>query len=100
MEEGIVGCGGYKGIPKEGRVEIAYGTFKSFERRGIATEICNLLVQLSLQTDPAVRIMARTLRDNQPSMAVLKKNLFECLGLVQDDEDGEVFEWEFMGKSR
>lgn len=36
----IIGCGGYKGKPREGKVEIAYGTFKNFEGQGIGTEIC------------------------------------------------------------
>jgi [ribosomal protein S5]-alanine N-acetyltransferase len=30
-ENQIVGCCGYTGQPKEGKVEIAYGTFKEFE---------------------------------------------------------------------
>jgi hypothetical protein len=28
-------------------------------------------------------------------MGILKKNGFECLGIVYDDEDGDVLEWEF-----
>ena len=75
--EEIVGAGGYKGKPKDGKVEIAYGTFKNYEGRGIGTEICRQLVLLSLQTDPAVRIMARTLPDGYASISILKKNGFE-----------------------
>jgi RimJ/RimL family protein N-acetyltransferase len=91
----IIGSGGYKGQPKEGKVEIAYGTFKKYEGRGIGTEICRQLVLLSLQTDPDIRITARTLQDGYASMGILKKNGFECLGIVYDDEDGDVLEWEF-----
>jgi RimJ/RimL family protein N-acetyltransferase len=91
----IIGSGGYKGQPKEGKVEIAYGTFKKYEGRGIGTEICRQLVLLSLQTDPDIRITARTLQDGYASMGILKKNGFECLGIVYDDEDGNVLEWEF-----
>jgi RimJ/RimL family protein N-acetyltransferase len=91
----IIGSGGYKGQPKEGKVEIAYGTFKKYEGRGIGTEICSQLVLLSLQTDPDIRITARTLQDGYASMGILKKNGFECLGIVYDDEDGDVLEWEF-----
>ncbi len=90
----IVGCGGYKGKPKDGKVEIAYGTFKDFQAQGIGTEICRQLVKLSLETDPSIRITARTLPDNLASIGILKKNGFECNGLVYDEEDGDVLEWE------
>ena len=96
----IVGAAGYKGKPKDGKVEIAYGTFKNYEGRGIGTEICRQLVLLSLQTDPAIRITARTLQDGYASMAILKKNGFECLGTVYDEEDGEVLEWELKKQSQ
>ena len=92
----IVGTAGYKGKPKDGKVEIAYGTFKSYEGQGIGTEICRQLILLALQTDPYVRITARTLQDGYASIAILKKNGFQCLGTVYDEEDGEVFEWELL----
>jgi hypothetical protein len=50
-------------------------TIEKFRRQGIGTGICKLLVDLSLKTDPAVRITARTLPE---------KNFFQiyrnCLG--------------------
>ena len=92
--DAIVGAGGYKGKPREGKVEIAYGTFKIYEGQGIGTEICRQLVLLSQNTDPAIRITARTLQDGYASIKILKKNGFECLGIVHDEEDGEVLEWE------
>ena len=92
--EEIVGAAGYKGKPREGKVEIAYGTFKRYEGQGIGTEICRQLVLLSQNTDPAIRITARTLQDGYASIKILKKNGFECLGIVHDEEDGEVLEWE------
>jgi hypothetical protein len=49
---------------------------------------------LSQNTDPAIRITARTLQDGYASIKILKKNGFECLGIVHDEEDGEVLEWE------
>lgn len=92
--DAIVGAGGYKGKPREGKVEIAYGTFKRYEGQGIGTEICRQLVLLSQNTDPAIRITARTLQDGYASIKILKKNGFECSGIVHDEEDGEVLEWE------
>lgn len=96
----IVGAGGFKGKPKDNKVEIAYGTFKDYVRQGIGTEICRQLVMLSLSTDPAVRITARTLQDNNASKRILEKNGFELLGTVWDEEDGEVLEWEYMSGKR
>ena len=96
----IVGAAGYKGKPKEGKVEIAYSTFKKFEGHGIGTEICRQLVLLALQSDPGVRITARTLQDGHASIAILKKNGFECTGIVRDEEDGDVLEWELPKNSR
>lgn len=91
----LVGCGGFKGEPIDGTVEIAYGTFKEFEGTGIGTRICRQLVELSLRTDPSIRITARTLSDSGASAQILKRNGFIALGLVMDPEDGEVQEWEW-----
>jgi RimJ/RimL family protein N-acetyltransferase len=95
----IIGCGGYKGKPREGKIEIAYGTFKNFEGQGIGTEICRQLVLLSLQTDPSIRITARTLMENKASAMILKRNGFECIGIVYDAEDGNVWEWEYQNSN-
>jgi RimJ/RimL family protein N-acetyltransferase len=96
--EEIVGAAGFKGKPKDGKVEIAYGTFKGHEGKGIGTEICRQLILLALQTDPDTRITARTLPDNQASIRILEKNNFVCLGTVYDEDDGNVLEWEFRKK--
>ena len=90
----IIGCGGFKGKPVNGKVEIAYGTFKKYEGRGMATEICKQLVLLARQTDPSIRVTARTLMETNASTRVLKKNGFEFTGIVNDDDDGDVWEWE------
>jgi RimJ/RimL family protein N-acetyltransferase len=95
----IMGGGGYKGKPKDNKVEISYGTFKQHEGKGRGTEICRQLVLLALQTDPFVRITARTLPNNHASMSILKKNGFACLGTVHDEEDGDVLEWEYQKPS-
>lgn len=98
MDDGeIVGACGFKGRPKGGKVEIAYGTFKAYEGRGIGTKLCSMLVGLALESDPAVKITARTLLDGKASAKILLRNGFECKGVVIDEEDGEVLEWEFKG---
>jgi RimJ/RimL family protein N-acetyltransferase len=93
----LVGSAGFKGKPVNGRVEIAYGTFPRFRKRGIGAAICKRMVELSLTTDPAIRICARTLAEENYSSKILKGNNFKLRGTVTDDEDGEVWEWEFGG---
>jgi RimJ/RimL family protein N-acetyltransferase len=91
----FVGSGAFKGKPKDKKVEIAYGTFRKHQGRGIGTEICRQLVLLSLKTDPEIKITARTLPEENASTHILKKNGFILLGTVWDQEDGNVWEWEF-----
>jgi len=93
--EEIVGYGGYKGQPRNGKIEIAYGTVKQHEGKGVAKEICRKLVSLALQTDPSIRITARTFLEVNASTQVLKHNGFKNVGIVNDEDDGDVWEWEF-----
>jgi len=91
----IVGSAAFKGQPINNTVEISYGTFEKHQQKGIGTRICKQLVELSLATDPSVRITARTLPQKNYSTRILEKNKFVLLGFVTDPEDGEVWEWEF-----
>ena len=94
----MVGCGGFKGRPSSGVVEIAYATFKPFEGKGFAGEICRQLVEIANLTDPAVTISARTLMEENASVKLLKKNGFAFKGVVHDDDDGDVWEWHYIRK--
>jgi len=89
----FVGSAGFKGPPVNGVVEIAYGTDEKYRNQGIGTKICKLLVDLSLKTDPLVKITARTFEESNYSTRILQKNNFIYIGIVNDPEDGEVWEW-------
>ncbi len=91
----FVGGAGIKGKPVNNMIEIAYGTFPAFQQQGIATQACRELVLLAQHTDPSLRITARTFLQENYSTKVLKKNGFRCLGMVNDPEDGDVWEWEY-----
>jgi len=91
----LVGSAGFKGPPVNGIVEIAYGTDENYRNRGIGTKICKLLVDLTRKTDPLVKITARTFEVSNYSAKILQKNKFICIGIVNDPEDGEVWEWLF-----
>jgi RimJ/RimL family protein N-acetyltransferase len=94
-ENELVGSAGFKGKPINGTIEIAYGTIEKYRQQGIGTAICKLLVDLAVKTDPAIRITARTLPEENFSTKILKKNNFFFIGTVNDPEDGEVWEWIF-----
>src|SRR5687768_4558908 len=86
----IVGSAGFKGIPIDNEIEIAYGTFERFRQKGIGTGSCKLLVDLALQTDPSVKITARTLSQKNYSARILEKNGFDQVGRIIDPYDGEI----------
>jgi len=91
----LVGSAGFKGQPVNGVVEIAYSTFEPYRNQGVGAAIGKQLVDLSLKTDPSVKITARTLPENNFSIRILKKNNFAFIGTVDDPDDGSVWEWEF-----
>ena len=88
----VVGVGGFTGMPRDGRVEIAYGTFKAYEGQGIATSTCRELIAIAKATDPGVVVTAKTAPENNASTKVLQKNCFEYTGIVQDHEIGDAWE--------
>jgi RimJ/RimL family protein N-acetyltransferase len=89
----LVGAAAFKGRPINGTIEIAYGVFEKYRKQGIGTAICKQLVDLSLKTDPSIKITARTLPEENFSTRILEKNNFVFIGTVNDPEDGEVWEW-------
>lgn len=91
----LTGNAAFKGKPINNTVEISYGTMEDHRQKGVGTRICKQLVELSLATDPSVRITARTLPEKNYSTRILEKNNFILLGFVTDPEDGEVWEWEY-----
>ena len=96
----FVGAAGFKGPPKNKKVEIAYGTFRKYEGKGIGTKICRQLVLRALKTDSEIIITARTLPEESASTGILKKNGFILLGTIWDDEDGNVWEWGYKGNQK
>ena len=95
QNDALLGGAALKGAPRDGRVEIAYGTFEPYRQKGVGTEICKLLVGLALESDPHVTITARTLPEKNFSTKILEKTGFVFSGVVNDPEDGEVWEWVF-----
>ena len=89
----IVGSCGFTGQPKEGKVEIAYWTFKEYEGQGIASFSCKELVLISQQYDPTLIITAKTAPEHNASTKILEKSGFIFIEIVQDEEIGDAWLW-------
>jgi RimJ/RimL family protein N-acetyltransferase len=95
-----VGVAGFKGQPISNKVEIAYSTFPEFQHQGIGKEMCRELVRLAVEAQPEVIITARTLPEHNYSTKILQHNSFEWVGMVWDDDDGNVWEWVYRKSNR
>ena len=95
-ENKIVGSCGFTGQPKDGKVEIAYWTFKEYEKQGIASFSCKELVLISQEQDPTVIITAKTAPEHNASTKILEKNGFRFTEVVQDHEIGDAWLWTFF----
>ena len=89
----VVGVAGFTGQPKDGKVEIAYGTYKEYEGQGIASFSCKQLIAIAKTTDPEIIITAKTAPEHNASAKILKRNGFEFTGIVQDEGIGDAWEW-------
>lgn len=89
----VAGVGGFTGKPRDGKVEIAYGTFKEYEGQGIASFSCIQLIAIAKTTDPKIIITAKTAPENNASTKILQRNGFEFTGIVQDEGIGDAWEW-------
>jgi len=92
----LVAAAAFKGKPVDNKVEIAYGTFASYQKQGIGTKVAEMLVKLALETDLSVRVTAQTLKQENYSTKILRKNNFEIIGIAIDEDEGEVWEWEYQ----
>lgn len=90
----VIGVAGFKGPPREGMVEIAYGIAPDFQGQGYATEAAGLLVKFAREEAELQTILAHTLPEASASTRVLEKNGFAIMGPVEDPEDGTVWRWE------
>ncbi|MDX2048251.1 MAG: GNAT family N-acetyltransferase [Chitinophagaceae bacterium] len=97
-DDKVVGVGGFTGQPADGRVEIAYYTFKEYEGQGIASFTCRQLISIAKTADPGIIITAKTSPEKNASAKVLERNGFEFSGMVQDEGIGDAWEWVYKGE--
>lgn len=96
-QDKIVGSCGFVGQPKDGKVEIAYWTFKEFEGQGIASFACKELVAIAYQTDPGLTITAKSAPEHNASTKILEHMNFVFTEIVQDEEIGDAWLWIHKG---
>lgn len=89
----IVGGGAFKSTPHNNQVEIAYYTIPELENRGHATATAQALIDLAIQTDEDLTIVAQTLPEKNASNQLLQKLGFDFHDVVDHPEDGPVWEW-------
>jgi len=92
-QDKIVGSCGFTGQPKDGKVEIAYWTFKEFEGQGIASFACKELISMAYQVDPGLIVTAKTAPEHNVSTKILENNHFVFTEIVQDEEIGDAWLW-------
>ena len=77
----------------EGEIEIGYGTYEEFQRKGFMTEAVKCIIKWA-ETEPKVNlILASTLKTNIASFTVLEKNNF-----IKTGETETLFNWQFLIK--
>ncbi|MCE3295049.1 MAG: hypothetical protein K0R65_763 [Crocinitomicaceae bacterium] len=92
-ENQVVGSCSFIGQPKDGKVEIAYWTFKGFEGQGVASFACKELIKIAQNADPKVILTAKTAPEHNASTKILANNKFIFKGIVQDEEIGDAWLW-------
>ena len=89
----IVGGGAFKSAPHNNQVEIAYYTIPELENHGHATATAQALIDLAIQTDEELTVVAQTLPETNASNHLLQKLGFNFHDVVDHPEDGPVWEW-------
>lgn len=92
-ENKVVGVCSFTSQPDNGKVEIAYWTFKEFEGQGIASFACKELIKIAQNADPKITITAKTAPEHNASTKILENNKFIFSGIVQDNEIGDAWLW-------
>lgn len=92
-ENQVVGSCSFTGQPNDGKVEIAYWTFKEFEGQGISSFACKELITIAQIADPKITIIAKTAPEKNASTKILENNKFIFTEIVQDEEIGDAWFW-------
>jgi ribosomal-protein-alanine N-acetyltransferase len=95
-DQQLVGTCGFTGQPKDGKVELAYWTFKAFEGTGVASFACRALLDIVRKTESQLTVVAKTAPEHNASTKILEKNGFLFTEVVQDEEIGDSWLWKLV----
>ena len=90
----LIGSGGYKGAPVDGRVEIGYEIAPEFRGRGLATQAAGLLVEKAFASGLAEVVQAQTLPEHNPSTAILQRLGFTRISDGFEADAEQTWVWE------
>lgn len=90
----VVGTCAFTFAPVDRAVEIAYGTLKPFEGRGVAKAMAAELVAIARGSGAVDLVYAHTLREANASTRVLRHAGFRLAAEIEHPEDGPVWRWE------
>ena len=95
FEEGVlVGNGGWKGPPVDGKAELGYAVAPARQGRGIATAAVLQLLNSAARSTRVRAVVAHTLAQESASTTVLRRCGFAKVGEIVDPTDGPVWRWE------
>jgi RimJ/RimL family protein N-acetyltransferase len=77
----------------EGEIEIGYGTYDEFRRKGFMTEAVSAIIKWATNQPKVLSIFASTEKENTASYKILLKNNFMKIG-----ETGSLLNWKLTIK--
>ena len=90
-----IGAGGYKGAPNDrGDVEIGYSIVPERRRHGFAREAVDGLLAHAFADARVTRVIAHTLVELEPSIAVLRSAGFSFVGHGHDPQEPAAIQYE------
>lgn len=93
-EKRMIGDLCFKGEPNiDGEIEIGYGTYFEFRRKGYMTEAVGEMLKWAKTQPKVLKVLASTEKSNISSQRILKSNNFS-----QIEEVGSIINWEIKVK--
>jgi len=90
----LIGTCGYKGPPDEqGEVEIGYEIAELYRNKGLATELAKALIDNAFRLGAVSSFLAHTLGEPNASTRVLTKCGFQKTGVIEDEDEGPIWQW-------
>ncbi len=85
----LVGFAGFKGTPRDGRIDIGYAILDAHQKQGYATEAVNVLSHFAFMDPRVQRVVGETLPGLTASIRVMEKCGYTLVGTDVPGHDGE-----------